>query len=89
MIINNINVNKLHQEFNNNGIYPSPVNFIDENSATFTFAEDVNLHLVQQIIDTHDPTPNPQPPSEIEKLRLEQAQANSELVQLIMMMGGV
>lgn len=30
----------------------------------------------------------PLPLSEIEKLRLEQAQANSELIQLIMMMGG-
>lgn len=31
----------------------------------------------------------PKPLSEFEKLRLEQAQANSELVQLIMTMGGV
>lgn len=30
----------------------------------------------------------PKIPTEIEKLRMEQAQANAELVQLIMMMGG-
>ncbi|MCT6924113.1 hypothetical protein [Metasolibacillus sp.] len=87
MRINGVNVGVLHTELNNNGIYPYPV-FNYGDYGDFTFADNTDMTLVQSIIDAHDPTPIPQPLSDIEKLRLEQAQANAELVQLIMMMGG-
>lgn len=87
MRINSVLVGKLHAEFNDKGIYPYPV-FNHGEYGDFTFADNTDMTLVQSIIDAHDPTPIPQPLSDIEKLRLEQAQANAELVQLIMMMGG-
>ena len=88
MIIKNVNVIKLHSEFNGVGIYPYPVIVNPNSSANFNFIEGTDMNLVQSIIDAHDPSPIPPPLSDIDKLRLEQAQANSELVQLIMMMGG-
>ena len=50
--------------------------------------ENIDVSIIQSIVDAHDPTPLPLPLSEVEKLRVEQAQANAELIQLIMMTGG-
>lgn len=74
MIITNINVNKLHDEFIEKGIYPYPVLVLENGDGDFTFQEDTNMELVQQIIDAHDPTPLPQTPTDAERLQaLEQA----------------
>lgn len=82
--------NKLHQELVNAGVDVISVIAINESEigAKITFAPDVDMQLIQSIVDAHDPTPIPPQLSEVEKLRLEQAQANTELIQLIMMMGG-
>ena len=51
--------------------------------------EQVEILTQEQYDERKALVPIPKPPlSEIEKLRLEQAQSNAELVQLIMMMGG-
>lgn len=91
MIYEHVLRNKLHQELVNAGIKVISVVALDDTNfgANITFAGDVDMDAVQQIIDAHNPTPPPLPLSEIDKIRLEQAQANAELVQLIMMMGGV
>lgn len=82
--------NKLHQELVNAGIKVISVLAIDDNEigAEIEFAKGTDMTLVQRIIDAHDPTPIPIPLSDIEKIRIEQAQANAELVQLIMTLGG-
>lgn len=59
MIINNINVPKLHQELCDNQIYPNPVLDLGQGSGEFRFADGTNLQKVQLIIDAHDPTPIP------------------------------
>lgn len=83
MIINNVNVNKIHQEFVDNGIKPHPVFELEDGDGDFTFPENTDMELVQQIIDAHDPTPLPPQPSEKERLEaLEQAM-------LEMVLGGV
>lgn len=88
--ISNVNHNKLYDEMITAKIEiklaERPSDTIG--SSVFYFADGTDIQLVQQIIDEHDTAPLPRPLSDIEKLRLEQAQANSELVQLIMMMGG-
>lgn len=88
MRIENINVNKLHTEFNNSGIYPNPVFDNGENIGEFTFAEDIDMIAVQAVIDAHNPEPLPPPLTEIEQLRLEQAQANAELFEMMLMLTG-
>ena len=83
MIIKNVNVNKLHDEFINAGIKPFPVLQLENDDGDFTFPKDTDMNLVQQIIDAHDPTPLPPKPSEKERLEaLEQAL-------LEMVLGGV
>ena len=83
MIISNVNVNKLHDEFINVGIEPFPVFQLENGDGDFTFPKDTDMELVQQIIDAHDPTPLPPKPSEKERLEaLEQAL-------LEMVLGGV
>lgn len=53
-------------------------------------AEQVEILNQQQYEERKSTEPKPEPEiNEVEKLRLEQAQANAELVQLIMTMGGV
>ena len=70
---NNVNTEKLHDELIKNGIKTLLVESLD-NKTWITFDDDVNMDLVQQIIDAHDPTTLPQPPSEKERLEaLEQA----------------
>lgn len=63
MRINGVNVGVLHTELNNYGIYPYPV-FNYGDYGDFTFADDTNMDLVQQIIDAHDPTPIPPAPTQ-------------------------
>ena len=74
MIIKDVNVNKLHDEFIRAGIQPWPVFEDDNGDGNFTFPEDTDMELVQQIISAHDPSPTPPPPSNRERLEvLEQA----------------
>lgn len=73
MKISNVNVGKLHQEFKNNGIYTfSVLNYGDYGE--FTFKNNPDIAMIQQIIDSHDPTPEvrkPTPFERIEQLELE------------------
>ena len=69
MIIANINVNKLHDEFIEKGIYPYPVSALKKGEGDFTFTEDTDMELVQQIINAHDPTPSLPQPTEEEVLQ--------------------
>jgi len=85
--LKNVNTNKLHDELIANGIIPMLVESSEDNT-WITFAEDADMELVQQIIDAHDTTPLPPPLSEIEKLRLESAQANAELFEMMLMFIG-
>ena len=84
-IVKEVNLPKLQMELLAEDLVEATAYFGEH---YFIAKDNLDMDLVQQIIDAHDPTPIPQPLSEIEKLRLEQAQANSELVQLIMTMGG-
>lgn len=94
MQIKNVNTNKLHDQLISAGLIPAKVehdkkegDIIAENT-WITFVEGTDMNLVQQIIDSHDPTPIPTQPSEIEILRMEQAKTNAELIDLMMMMIG-
>jgi hypothetical protein len=84
MIIANCNVNKLHDEFNKAGINPFPVFQLENGNGDFVFPDGTDMTAVQAIIDAHNPEPLPPQPTEIEKLRLEQAKANSEMIDLMM-----
>jgi len=73
MQINNINPTKLHDELIKAGIIPVMVtndavdgDYIALNTVII-FADGTDMTAVQAIIDTHDPTPLPQPPSEAEQ----------------------
>ena len=70
MIIKNCNVNKLHEEFVRSGIDPFPVFELANGDGDFTFPKNTDTALIQQIIDTHDPTPLPTEPT-TEELQLE------------------
>jgi len=68
-----VNTNKLHDELIASGVKPLLVESKGEKT-WITFEEGTDMELVQQIIDTHDPTPLPPKPSEKERLEaLEQA----------------
>ena len=64
MIIKDVNVQKLHTEFNIQGIYPNPVLIHENGDGEFIFTNDTNMDLVQSIIDAHDPTPIPSLPTQ-------------------------
>lgn len=70
MIIKNCNITKLHDEFIKVGIKPFPVFTLENGDGDFTFPDGTDAELVQQIIDSHDPTPLPQEPT-IEELQIE------------------
>ena len=86
MIIQNVNVNKLHDEFINVGIKPYPVFELENGDGDFTFLEDTDMELVQQIIDVHDRTPLPPPLSEIDELKIIQAE---QFENILMLIGGM
>ena len=79
MLVENVNPNKLHDELLNANIDVLTLShditpemreqgqYIAENT-WITFAEGTDMDLVQQIIDAHDPTPLPQPPTAEERL---------------------
>ena len=71
MIVKNVNVNKLHDEFISNGIKPSPVFKLDNGDGDFTFPEGTDMTAVQAVIDAHDPTPLPPQPTKEELLQKE------------------
>lgn len=64
MIIEDINVNKLHDEFIKKGIRPFPVLDLGDGSGDFVFPEGTDMTAVQSIIDAHDPTPLPPQPNQ-------------------------
>lgn len=73
--IKSMNPNKLYDELVGTGIIPVMVwsdikkgDYIADN-ITIEFEDDTDMELVQQIIDTHDPSPMPEPKSELEILR--------------------
>lgn len=73
MIIENILRDKFHDELINAGIRPKFVGSIDNDSqlgAVIKFEEGTDMVLVQQIIDTHDPTPLPKQLTENEIIML-------------------
>lgn len=78
----NVNTNKLHDELINEGINPILVESLEEKT-WITFAENTDMDLVQQIIDTHDPTPLPASLSELDKLRIAQAEQFEYLLELL------
>lgn len=82
-----VNTNKLHDELISNGVIPLLVESIDD-ITYITFEQNTNMESVQQIIDAHDPTPLPPRQTDIELLRIEQAKANSEIIELMMFMFG-
>lgn len=59
MIVQNINVKKIHGEFVSNNIDPFPVFELENGDGDFTFPEGTDMTKVQQIIDAHDPTQLP------------------------------
>lgn len=62
------NVPKLLNEFNLANIKPYPVFDNKDGTGDFAFPEGIDMVLVQQIIDAHDPTPLPPQPTEIDYL---------------------
>lgn len=102
MIFNDINPNKLLDDFNlagiktKNGILSNLVlpGYIAENSEC-EFVEGTDIELVQRIIDAHNPTPLPSQPTETEilkseidfqKMAMESQQADIDFLKL---MGGI
>ena len=87
--LQNVNTNKLHDELIVSGIVPLLVESL-ENTTWITFEDNTDMDLVQQIIDAHDPTPLPPQPTEFDKIRIESAQANAELFEMMLsMLGGI
>jgi hypothetical protein len=78
----NVNTNKLHDELIANGITPILVESL-EDKTWITFEDGVDMGLVQQIINAHDPTPTPTEPTTEERLKL------AEDTILFMLMGGM
>jgi len=71
VIIQNINVSKLTDEFNRGGIKILHVLYVyndDDTQADFIFAGGTDMDLVQQIINAHDPTPIPPKPTDKERI---------------------
>lgn len=68
MIIQNCNVNKLHDEFIKAGIIPNPVLDLDNGKGDFTFPSNADIQVIQAIINAHEPTPFPQPPTAEKRL---------------------
>lgn len=78
----NVNTNKLHDELINAGIAPLLVESLNEKT-WITFADDVDMTAVQAVIDAHDPTPLPEPLSEIDKLKISQAEQFETILELL------
>lgn len=62
-----VNTNKLHDELISADIIPLLVESKD-NDVWITFVDDTDMAAVQTVIDAHDPTPAPQPPTAEERL---------------------
>jgi hypothetical protein len=67
--LQNVNTNKLHDELIASGITPLLVESLG-GTTWISFDEDLDMALVQTIIDAHDPTPLPQPPTPEERTTL-------------------
>lgn len=90
MIINNVNVEKLHSEMMAAGLNPYPVINRGSGTGEFIFKPDVDIVLLQKVIDAHSPTPTPSPLTDIEQLRLDMARSNAEMFEtMLSLMGGM
>ena len=90
MTLKKVNVNKLHDEFVANGIYPNPVLISENGDGDFTFGNDIDVTLVQSIIDAHDPTPLPPMPSKGDLIEQELANTNTLILELTeLIIGGM
>lgn len=90
--LNNVNPKKLIDELTKKGIkiiYAINDSSDGEHIANNTiidFEDNTDMELVQQIIDAHDPTPLPEPLSEIDKLKISQAE---QFETILMIVGGM
>ncbi|MGN7478938.1 hypothetical protein ACTHOQ_13905 [Solibacillus silvestris] len=90
MIIKNINITKLHQEFEDAGVNANYALALPNEDNEFDFEKGTDMTLVQRIIDAHDSTPLPTSLSETEKIRLEMARANAEMFEtMLSLIGGM
>lgn len=83
MIIKNINVNKLHDEFNQAGIHPYPVFKLENGDGDFTFPDGTDITAVQAVIDAHNPVPIPPPVTEAERIATLE-QATNDIIMMMM-----
>lgn len=88
MHLQGINPNKLHESLSNAGItctvLSSPRHGEHVAKDTWiTFSDGMDMDLVQQVIDAHDTSPTPVPLSEIDKLKISQAEQFEALLELI------
>ena len=89
-IIKEFNAPKLYDELlQKNLITPVQDNGMSRLQGDFLFVEDESdVVAIQSTIDTHDPTPLPPQPTEFDKMRIESAQANAELFEMMLSMVG-
>lgn len=85
MIVNNIVPNKLHQELADAGVNCSISHNLEDGryfvgGCEIKFADNTDMVLVQQIIDSHNPTPLPKLPTTEERLQ----QAEDTILYLLM-----
>lgn len=80
-----MNTNKLHDELINAGIMPLLVESLDDKT-WITFEDDVDMTKVQAVVDSHDPTPLLDPLSEIDRLKISQAE---QFETILMLIGGI
>lgn len=84
--VNNVNPNKLHDELINANLIPLLVTHdrvegeIIAQNTWIEFNDDVDMIAVQIIIDSHDPVPKPQAPTEDERLNLLEQAMNDLLL---------
>lgn len=57
-------------------------------NTTFDFDKNVNLELINNIVENHNLTSEDKKLTEIEKLRIDQAKSNAEMIQLILSLNG-
>ena len=91
-IIKEFNAPKLYDELlQKNLITPVQGNGTSRLQGNLLFVEDdSDIAAIQSIIDAHDPTPLPPQPTEFDKIRIESAQANAELFEMMLsMLGGM
>lgn len=88
-IYNNVNPTKLVDELINNGIVPILVTNdraegeIVANNTKIKFTEGTDMDIVNKIVTAHDITPLPEALSEIDKLKISQAEQFETILELL------